>query len=61
MKVKPDDALTQKIISRLAKEDFATRDEKFIPHPATWLNDQRWNDETMVSNTPNFPFGKRIL
>ena len=26
---------------------------KFIPHPATWLNQKRWEDETLVAENSN--------
>jgi uncharacterized protein YdaU (DUF1376 family) len=61
LKLKPDDALTKTIISAISNQNLASREQQFIPHPASWLNAQRWNDETTVSNTTNFPFGKRIL
>ncbi|MEN3145714.1 hypothetical protein ABCW43_00205 [Neorhizobium sp. IRAMC:178] len=24
---------------------YASREQQFIPHPATWLNQERWSDE----------------
>ncbi|MFH1614890.1 MAG: hypothetical protein ABIG61_07390 [Planctomycetota bacterium] len=47
-KIKPDDNLTQKMITAIGKQAMAHgwyRDKKFCPHPATWLNAERWNDE----------------
>lgn len=39
-----------------AAEEFATRvassDPKFIPHPATWLNQERYDDETAAAAQP---------
>ncbi len=32
------------IVNRLKKTE-QWRDVKYIPHPATWLNDERWNDD----------------
>ena len=61
LKLKPDDDLTKKIISAVSKQNLSAREEKFIPHPASWLNGQRWEDETMVASTTAFPFGRRIL
>ena len=61
LKLKPDDDLTKKIISAVSKQNLSAREEKFIPHPASWLNAQRWEDETMVTSTTAFPFGRRIL
>jgi len=61
LKLKPDDDLTKKIISAVSQQNLSAREEKFIPHPASWLNAQRWEDETTVANTTAFPFGRRIL
>lgn len=58
LKLKPDDDLTKKIISAVSKQNLSAREEKFIPHPASWLNGQRWEDETMVTSTPNLPFAR---
>lgn len=33
------------IIAKLATKPFAHTDAQYIPHPATWLNAQRWLDE----------------
>lgn len=30
---------------------------QFIPHPATWLNQERWDDEPEVDNVSNRPAG----
>ena len=27
---------------------YATRDQQFIPHPSTWLNNARWEDEVQI-------------
>lgn len=48
-KIKPDDDLLQVMLTAIEKQrhsDQWTKDGgQFIPHPATWLNNQRWNDE----------------
>lgn len=45
----PDAALVARIMESLGKharsEDWARDGGKFIPHPATWLNGERWNDQ----------------
>ena len=61
LKLKPDDDLTKKIISAISNQNLASREQQFIPHPASWLNAQRWEDEIKVTNTTAFPFGRRIL
>ncbi len=48
LKIKPDEALVEKIVSAVkaqAKTDQWTKEDgQYIPHPASWLNDARWND-----------------
>jgi len=41
---------------------------KFIPHPATWINGRRWEDEIKVAKIYDYPCaangygtGKRII
>ena len=53
-KISPDDALCEKILSavRTAKErDYRFREERYTPHPATWLNSAEW--ENQYSETPD--------
>jgi hypothetical protein len=49
LKRKPDQALVNLILKALAwqalTEDWVKEGGKFIPYPATWLNDGRWTDE----------------
>ena len=40
--------LTRKEQEKLKRERKAFRG-KFIPHPATWLNQRRWEDETIAA------------
>ena len=53
LKIKPDKPLAQRIILAVreqAKSPQWTRDDgQYIPHPATWLNQRRWEDETEPS------------
>lgn len=48
-KIKPDSSLLAKILESLevAKSSDGWKKDggKFIPHPATWLNGKRWEDE----------------
>ena len=45
-KLKPDDESIERIIDALKKqkETRQWQDKLYIPHPATWLNQERWND-----------------
>ena len=48
LKIKPDEELVEKIVDAVkahAKTDQWTKEDgHYIPHPASWLNDARWND-----------------
>ncbi len=51
-KIKPDDALLKVILGKIAEfknsEQWKKDQGQFIPHPATWLNQGRWEDEIQV-------------
>lgn len=51
-KIRPDPVLQMQIRNALRSQkecDQWTRDGgQFIPHPATWLNGERWKDETVL-------------
>ena len=48
-KINPSDVLLKKILAALkrqaASEKWQRDGGKYIPHPPTWLNDERWEDE----------------
>ena len=44
-KLKPDQALRLTISAAIEQQRTNWREPKFIPHPATWLNGRRWEDE----------------
>ncbi len=50
----PDDELMQVILDSLEKFKQTTQwtknDKQFIPHPSTWLNQKRWEDEIILEN-----------
>ena len=50
-KIDPDDELLLKMLSAIQQQRNSsqwTRDNgQYIPHPATWLNQRRWEDEPM--------------
>lgn len=50
-KIKPDEDLTTRIIAAIEAQKLSAawkRDNgQYIPHPATWLSDGRWEDEVM--------------
>lgn len=52
-KLKPNSALIEEILIALEKQkqsfDWKKKDGQFIPHPATWINGHKWEDETDIS------------
>lgn len=59
-KLKVDPALFERMATALAvwsaSPDWTKDDGRFIPHPATWLNGKRWDDELPVpANVHPFP------
>lgn len=57
LKLKPDQELHSKILQAVheqkASEPWVKDDGAFIPHPKTWLNQGRWDDEPQV-HRPKF-------
>lgn len=55
-KIKPDAALLQNILSAVerakASDDWKKEGGQYIPHPATWLNGKRWEDECGEGSSP---------
>lgn len=46
-RIDPDIFVTKKIMDRLREHiagEWAGKEAQFIPHPATWLNQRRWED-----------------
>jgi len=48
-KIAPDESLAMRIVQAMteqrAQEQWKRDGGKFIPHPSTWLNEKRWEDE----------------
>jgi len=54
-KIKPDAALRPRIMDRLKTFiaiDWSRTEPNYIPHPATWLNGRRWEDQIIQPATP---------
>lgn len=55
-KIKPDDQTFSLIMSGLSRHKSSRAwlkdNGEFIPHPATWLNERRWEDETESPANP---------
>jgi hypothetical protein len=47
LKVSPDDALLETMLTAIQRQKQTDQwsDPRYIPHPATWLNGRRWEDE----------------
>lgn len=41
------------LLAALERVKSTWTDSQFIPHPATWLNGERWNDEPLIQAVPN--------
>lgn len=56
-KLKPDDELLRTMLEAIEKqkqcEQWTKDGGQYIPHPATWLNQKRWEDETVVNKKAN--------
>jgi len=54
IKINPKDDLIQVILEALAwqREIFMAREPEHRPHPATWLNQMRWQDERPPATRP---------
>ena len=46
IKIATPDEIMAGLIRQLAY--YATREQQFIPHPSTWLNGERWDDEPQI-------------
>ena len=50
-KLKVDDAMLTKMIQAIYvqnKNVWKDKDQQYIPHPSTWLNGERWDDEVVI-------------
>jgi len=56
-KLKPDAALLASILAAVHRaastHDWQKDGGKFVPHPATWLNGRRWEDEPPRASSPD--------
>jgi len=48
----------EEVLPALEKHKKTWNDPQFIPHPATWLNQRRWEDETIVKQESSAPKGR---
>lgn len=61
-KINPDETMLQTMLEAIRKwKDSAQWKEdggKYIPHPATWLNQRRWEDEPMKGGSDSGNLGR---
>lgn len=54
-KRKPDDGLLQAMVSAIERQGLEAKckrgESQFVPHPATWLNEGRWQDELPIESS----------
>ena len=54
IKINPDEELLEKMLTAIEKwkasDQWNENNGQYIPHPTTWLNQQRWNDEPPKKN-----------
>ena len=57
LRVSPDDTLLDTMLSAIQRQKQSAQwsDPRYIPHPATWLNGRRWEDETQGTARPLKP------
>ena len=60
LKLKPNDDELKKMLVAIDQQELRKKETDFVPHPATWLNDRRWEDEITQPNV-NATMGRRVL
>ena len=61
LKIKPDDVVLKKMLDAINHQQLPSKEIQFVPHPASWLNAQRWEDEITAPTTNVMNMGRRIL
>jgi uncharacterized protein YdaU (DUF1376 family) len=61
LKIKPDDVVLKKMLDAINHQGLVGREMQFVPHPATWLNAKRWEDEITATTTNVMNMGRRAL
>lgn len=61
-KIRPDDTLLQTIlrdVERRKNGEWKDKDKQYIPHPTTYLNQRRWEDEVEIEERYERPWWER--
>jgi uncharacterized protein YdaU (DUF1376 family) len=61
LKIKPDDVVLKKMLDAINQQGLPSKEIQFVPHPASWLNAKRWEDEITAPTTNVMNMGRRIL
>jgi uncharacterized protein YdaU (DUF1376 family) len=61
LKIKPDDVVLKKMLDAINQQQLPSKEIQFVPHPASWLNANRWEDEITAPTTNVMNMGRRIL
>jgi uncharacterized protein YdaU (DUF1376 family) len=61
LKIKPDDVVLKKMLDAINHQQLPSKEIQFVPHPASWLNANRWEDEITAPTTNVMNMGRRIL
>jgi len=61
LKIKPDDVVLKKMLDAINHQQLPSKEIQFVPHPASWLNAKRWEDEITAPTTNVMNMGRRIL
>jgi uncharacterized protein YdaU (DUF1376 family) len=62
--LKPDEELIARILTALTETkrtpDWTREQGRFVPHPSTWINQQRWEDELSTAESGSFDWEKEL-
>jgi len=51
LRIKPDDVVLKKMLDAINQQGLSSKEIQFVPHPATWLNAKRWEDEVATASS----------
>lgn len=61
LKIKPDDVVLKKMLAAINHQGLSSREIQFVPHPASWLNAQRWEDEITAPVNNGMTMERRVI
>lgn len=62
-KLNPDKDLVDKMLAAIEihKQSEQWKDRQYIPHPSTWLNQHRWEDEVVIEESIYFGEEDKVI